>query len=874
MSYCINPECHDRQNLDGATKCHYCGTSLLINNEDRPHKTTTNYIYRIINHLTTNPNTCTQIFEVEQLAPNDTQRIKILKTIHDDDRMINSGEKFFTVLTKLFEREQRFLCFRNHPGIPKGYDFFSFPLSSGKKLHCLVMEKIEGVNLEEWVINNGVLAEADALDWLTQIVNILKFIHEKNFFHRDIKPSNIMWRQSDQNLVLIDFGAVRDISGTVIHQSGTQMTTKIGTPGYVAPEQFAGNAQPESDFYSLGRTFVYLLTGEHPRDIEVSSGISKWYEKVPYPISQSLIQLINHLMENDISKRLKDTQTILEEVNRIKNEIGNSSSTPINLPQLHNLFSTPTNRPQQRVMSSSPNITSQLGNGKNRNLLIKSGAIAFGLLGILFFIQLFSGEATQTENQENTNDRELISEICSSFEREDNISCGEESLISLRGNIQDPPQEKAKGMLQIQRGNYAEAQKLLEKAWEITRDGIKIQPDPETRIYLNNAKILNLIERGEITAQQVRAIAVAAPLKYLEGTDISNQALEMLRGIAQGQEQAIEDKLYLLVAIANDGNDKERASDIAEQLGTNKRILAAIGHYSSSIVKAALPNYQKNKLPLVSPASTSVELTGQRYLYRIAPSDAAAGKKIADYLTVQANHRKVAIFWTRGETFSESVKGEIEKQNSLSNDQILNTSIGRWEEEIFNLGSDTFNPEAALLEAKEQGVTSIVLIPDGLANTALENAYDVILANKDPNLTIIGADTLYTNRTTKEVGKNPIANKILVTVPWHWQDNKNDKFSKGTDDLWGTKQVSWLTATAYDATLVLAEAIRQNPSRKGVNDVLSDDKFIFSQGATGEIRFNISERDDLLTTLAKIIPKCRETSEYSFVGENYNRDCF
>lgn len=839
MSYCINPECHDRQNLDGATKCHYCGTSLLINNEDRPHKTTTNYIYRIINHLTTNPNNCTQIFEVEQLAPNETQRIKILKVIHDDDRMINSGEKFFTVLTKLFEREQRFLCFRNHPGIPKGYDFFSFPLSSGKKLHCLVMEKIEGVNLEEWVINNGVLTETDALDWLTQIVNILKFIHEKNFFHRDIKPSNIMWRQSDQNLVLIDFGAVRDISATVIDQSGTLMTTKIGTPGYVAPEQFAGNAQPESDFYSLGRTFVYLLTGEHPRYIEVSSGISRWYERVPYPISQSLIQLINHLMENDTSKRLKDTQTILEEVNRIKNEIGNSS----------------------------------LGNGKNRNLLIKSGAIAFGLLGILFFIQLFPGEDTQTDNQENTNDRELISEICSSFEREDNISCGEESLISLRGNIQDPPQEKARGMLQIQRGNYAEAQNLLEKAWEITRDRRR-QPDPETRIYLNNAKILNLIERGEIPAQQVRAIAVAAPLKYLEGTDISNQALEMLRGIAQGQEQAIDDKLYLLVAIANDGNNKERASDIAEQLGTNKRILAAIGHYSSSIVEAALPKYQQNRLPLVSPGSTSVQLSGQRYLYRIPPNDAAAGKKIADYLTVQANHRKVAIFWTKGETFSESLKGEIEKQNTLSNDQILNRSIGRWQEEIFNLGSDTFNPEAALLEAKEQGVTSIVLIPDGLANTALENAYDVILANKDPNLTIIGADTLYTNRTTKEVGKNPIANKILVTVPWHWQDNKNDKFSKGTDDLWGTKQVSWLTATAYDATLVLAKAIRQNPSRKGVNDVLSDDRFIFSQGATGEIRFNISERDDLLTTLAKIIPKCRNTSEYSFVGENYNRDCF
>lgn len=832
MIYCINPECRGYQNLDKAEKCQNCGTLLLINNDDRPYSTISKRSYRIIQCIDTNQDTCTEVFEVEELDPNDGKKFKILKAIHDNDSKINRDEKIFPLLTKLFEREARFLCFHSHWGIPKGYDFFPLSLSNGKKIHCFVMEKIEGINLQEWVRDNGAITEIRALEWLKQIVNILKFVHENHFFHRDIKPSNIMWRQSDHNLVLIDFGAVRDVSRTANAENRRETTTYIGSYGYVAPEQLGRNAQPQSDFYSLGRTFVYLLTGKNPHVMELDEEIFMWDKQTHYPISESLIKLINYLMEEDISKRPENTQTILERLNSVEKKIAKSSQFIPN------------------------------------TAITKSAAIASGVVAIALTIllPLLNGQKNSASDK-NTSAMTRISETCNNFKQGDNISCGEESLISPKVDIKDSPQEKVRGMGEIKEGKYSDGVKLLGRAWEKTvKEG---KPDPETLIYLNNAKILNLIDRGIISPEQVHTIAVAAPLRYEKGPSIAAQALEMLRGIAQAQNKAIDgkEKTYLLVAIANDANRKDKASEIAEELGKNKGILGVIGHYSSSIVEAALPKYQNHQLPLVSPASTSVNLSGEKYLYRIAPSDAVAGKSIANYLNERPN-QKVAILWSRDESFSESLKTKVEE--GLTSDTInINNIIEK--DEVFNLGSDNFDVQNALNEARKQGVTAIILIPDGGQTEALSNAYNVIQDNIDPNLIMIGADTLYTNKTITYVKENVARDKFLVAVGWHPSKNKN--FSKSAKMLWSTKNVSWLTATAYDATLVLIEAIKQKPSREGVNQVISATGFKVSQTATGEIRFDGSDRDNPEFVLLEVLPNCTPGLNHLFFPEEYQAEC-
>lgn len=820
MSYCINPKCSERENQNNAQKCQKCSTSLLIQATHR---------YRIIKRLNHNPSTCTEIFEVEDLDHSNGNRLKIIKAIHDNDTYYDDGKRLFDLLTRLFEREQRFLYYNRHSGIPNGYDFFTFRLSSGEELHCLVMENIEGQNLEQWVESQGAIKEKLAIRWLKQIVEILDFVHtEAEFFHRDIKPSNIMWRSSDNNLLLIDFGAVKQIDGTIIEQNGKRLTTNIWTPGYVAPEQRSGNPSSKSDFYALGRTFVYLLTGKAPQEIEE---ISKWHESTKVPISESLIKLINKLMEESPNARPRDAKEILVSLSKIEKEIARKSTK---------------NR-------------QTLGSAK-MNIIIVSGSV----LAVL--ITLFAGQNNKYSTPFNLPSKFFLSEACSNLKIGDQISCGEESVTSQINKNKDLPQDKAQGMGEIKDGNYTKAEELLEKAWKQTFEDK--EPDPETLIYLNNAKIHNLNNQQNNPQKKIYTIAVAAPLKYIkEEPDIFNQGLEMLRGVAQAQNRAIEEGIYLQIAIVNDTNNREKVPEIAEQLGKSKDILGVIGHYSSSITKVALPKYQANELVLVSPASTSVKLSGENNFYRTVPDDAAAGKAIAEKLKNQPNLQKVAIFWSKNEQFSESLKGEAEK--GLGSQNVVNYNIEN--SEIFNLASNQFNAENALNEAKKQEVTAIILIPDGGQTKALTNAYAVIqAANKDPNLIIIGADTLYNSRTIENVEKNAAKNQLLVAVSWHPLNNK--QFSKFAEKLWRTKNVNWLTATTYDATLVLTEAIKQEPSREGIKKIISADDFKLNQGATGEIRFNRSDRANPQITLVKVLPNCKAEG-HRFVPDNYGKDC-
>jgi len=168
----------------------------------------------------------------------------------------------------LFQQEANLLKQLNHPGIPKGENYFIYhPRESQTALHCLVMEKIAGIDLEEYQKQRG-FKPIDynlALDWLTQLANILHEVHKHKFYHRDIKPSNIILKPDGQ-LVLIDFGAARQVTKTVL--AGGK-NTGIYTPGYAPPEQSRGHSVPQSDFYALGKTFVFLLTGKEPSDPKI-----------------------------------------------------------------------------------------------------------------------------------------------------------------------------------------------------------------------------------------------------------------------------------------------------------------------------------------------------------------------------------------------------------------------------------------------------------------------------------------------------------------------------------------------------------------------------------------------------------------------------
>ena len=210
MSLCINPLCQKAENPDNTLFCFGCGSELLL--EGR---------YRVTKEL--GGGGFGKTYEVYEARSNTSKVLKVL---------INNHPK----AVELFQREAEVLKSLNHPGIPKVESdsyFVYFSRSSTEPLHCLIMEKIEGLDLWEYIRQRQQrpIDEKLAIQWLSEVVEILQQVHSQNFFHRDIKPSNIMLRPNGR-LALIDFGSARQVTETYIAKQVQGQVTGIMTAGY------------------------------------------------------------------------------------------------------------------------------------------------------------------------------------------------------------------------------------------------------------------------------------------------------------------------------------------------------------------------------------------------------------------------------------------------------------------------------------------------------------------------------------------------------------------------------------------------------------------------------------------------------------------
>lgn len=292
MSLCINPNCQQaQQEIDQGLNlfCSGCGSPLIIHNS-----------YRIERRLGAGG------FGVTYLV-SDAGTSKVLKILH------NTEPKAIA----LFEQEARVLQRLNHVGIPKveADSPFLYHPNGDKPLHCLVMELIEGEDLEGYMKkrNYQPISEKAAIRWLRELVEILDVVHGENYFHRDIKPPNIMIRNSGK-LALIDFGTAREETQTYFQKQKGQGITGIVSVGYTPHEQANGQAQPRSDFFALGRTFVFLLTGKSPEDFtdSIKHGLKWQHEAQGY--SQQFRDFLDELMRHDVGDRPKNTKEIIREL--------------------------------------------------------------------------------------------------------------------------------------------------------------------------------------------------------------------------------------------------------------------------------------------------------------------------------------------------------------------------------------------------------------------------------------------------------------------------------------------------------------------------------------------------------------------------------
>lgn len=169
---------------------------------------------------------------------------------------------------KKFIKEAKTISSLHHPNIIQIHDIFR-----ENNTAYYVMEFIDGVSLGEMVKTKGALPESVAVEYIKKTADALSYIHERNINHLDVKPNNIMLRNSDGEIVLVDFGVAKQYDETT--KEGTT-TTPVGiSHGYSPSEQYKRNGvssfSPESDIYSLGATLYKLVTGITPPEaIEVA----------------------------------------------------------------------------------------------------------------------------------------------------------------------------------------------------------------------------------------------------------------------------------------------------------------------------------------------------------------------------------------------------------------------------------------------------------------------------------------------------------------------------------------------------------------------------------------------------------------------------
>jgi formylglycine-generating enzyme required for sulfatase activity/DNA-directed RNA polymerase subunit RPC12/RpoP len=290
MSYCISPTCPaPDKNSPDTNFCMSCGAKILL--KDR---------YRALKLLGQGG------FGKTFKAVDEDQPRKPLCVIKQFAFSNNHPETRQIALKLFYDEAQHLEALGKHDQIPELLAYFDV---EGQPY--LVQQFIDGQDLEQELATAGTFNQAKIRELLESLLPVLDFIHHQSppVIHRDIKPANIIRRRSDGGLVLVDFGAAKQASQTMLAKTGTV----IGSPEYTAPEQARGKPAFASDIYSLGVTCVHLLTQVSPFDLfDVSTDAWVWRDYlVDNRVDEKLGKVLDKMIANSLLQRCRSAEDIL-----------------------------------------------------------------------------------------------------------------------------------------------------------------------------------------------------------------------------------------------------------------------------------------------------------------------------------------------------------------------------------------------------------------------------------------------------------------------------------------------------------------------------------------------------------------------------------
>ena len=234
--------------------------------------------------------------------------VKLLKPASKDSSFLPIARRLFVTEAEILEKLGR------HDQIPQLLAYFE-----EKKEFFIIQDYIEGHTLgaelplgHRWTENKVILM-------LQDVLKTLEFVHSYGVIHRDIKPNNLIRRDKDGKIVLIDFGAVKQVGDSRITTKVplTPKTISIGTQGYMPTEQARGKPRLNSDIYALGMIGIQALTGIDPFNLEENiDGEVIWRNYAQ--VSDKLAAILNQMVRYHFRDRYQSTTEVLQELESLK----------------------------------------------------------------------------------------------------------------------------------------------------------------------------------------------------------------------------------------------------------------------------------------------------------------------------------------------------------------------------------------------------------------------------------------------------------------------------------------------------------------------------------------------------------------------------
>jgi serine/threonine protein kinase len=238
----------------------------------------------------------------------------------------SSNTKHLQTARRLFNTEAKVLYqLGKHSQIPSLFAHFE-----ENQEFYLVQEFIEGEPLTRQIVKGKPWPEDRVVVLLRDILQVLAFIHQQQVIHRDIKPSNLIRRRKDGKLVLIDFGAVKQVTiQSTAPDTKSDLTIAIGTQGYVPNEQLAGKPRYCSDVYAVGLAGIQALTGVPPTELEddAQTGEIDWRMHAP-AVSDEFANVLDGMVCYDFRDRYQTAIEALEALHGLSSKIIEPESQP------------------------------------------------------------------------------------------------------------------------------------------------------------------------------------------------------------------------------------------------------------------------------------------------------------------------------------------------------------------------------------------------------------------------------------------------------------------------------------------------------------------------------------------------------------------